>query len=67
MNRFSNAIRNNAIIAEVKRASPSAGVLRDDFDHIEIAKIYNQEKVNAISVITSKHFQGKLDLKIVGG
>jgi indole-3-glycerol phosphate synthase len=51
------------IIAEVKKASPSAGVLREPFNLAEINKIYQEaHNVAAISVITeSRHFQGSAD------
>jgi len=49
------------IIAEVKKASPSKGVIREDFNPIEIAKIYN-EVADAMSILTEPHFfQGSLD------
>jgi indole-3-glycerol phosphate synthase len=49
------------VIAEVKKASPSKGVIREDFNPIEIAKIYNQ-KADAMSVLTEPDFfQGKLE------
>ncbi len=48
------------IIAEVKKASPSKGVIKEDFDPLDIAKEYEKNKVNAISVLTEdKFFQGK--------
>jgi indole-3-glycerol phosphate synthase len=44
------------IIAEVKRASPSAGVLREPFDPVEIAKAYKAGGAKAISVLTESRF-----------
>jgi indole-3-glycerol phosphate synthase len=54
--------RRLAVIAEVKKASPSAGVIADSFSPVEIAEKYELDGANAISVLTdAKFFQGDLD------
>jgi indole-3-glycerol phosphate synthase len=60
-----NALRqscNVSVIAEIKKASPSAGVIGTDFDPVKIAGIYEMNKASAISVLTDRnYFQGSCD------
>ena len=62
---FKEAIKNNSgisLISEIKKASPSAGVLVKNFNHIEIAKMYIDSGATCLSVLTEeKYFLGKLE------
>jgi len=44
------------IIAEIKKASPSKGIIREDFNYLKIADIYFSEDVSAVSVLTDEDF-----------
>ena len=61
---FKEVIANNkkvSLITEIKKASPSAGKLVKDFNHINIAKMYVDNGATCLSVLTEeKHFLGKL-------
>ena len=44
------------LIAEIKRASPSKAIIRQDFDHRSIARIYEKKGVDAVSILTEEDF-----------
>ena len=64
-NNFKKTIQNNkgiSLISEIKKASPSAGILIKNFNHLDIAKMYIDSGSTCLSVLTEeKHFLGKLD------
>ena len=62
---FKDTISNNkgiSLISEIKKASPSAGILVKNFNHLDIAKMYVDNGATCLSVLTEeKHFLGRLD------
>jgi len=62
-NKIQDNIDNNKIslIAEIKKASPSAGIIVENYDPIKIAKIYNDNKATCLSILTEEdYFFGNL-------
>ena len=56
--KIQNNINNNRIslIAEIKKASPSAGIILENYDPLNIAKIYNDNKATCLSILTEEDF-----------
>jgi len=51
-----------SVIAEIKKASPSKGIIKKDFDYFEIANVYYRNEVDVISVLTDQeYFQGSIN------
>ncbi len=58
------SLKDVSVIAEIKKASPSKGLIRPDFDHMEIAREYAECNVQALSVLTEpEYFKG--DIKFI--
>jgi indole-3-glycerol phosphate synthase len=59
---FKDKIQNNinndkiSLIAEIKKASPSAGIIVENYDPLNIAKIYNDNKTTCLSILTEEDF-----------
>ena len=61
--KIENNLKNNktSIIAEIKKASPSAGIIIDDYNPVDIAQIYLKNKATCLSVLTEEdYFLGNL-------
>ena len=56
--KIQNNVDNNkvSLIAEIKKASPSAGIIMKNYSPVEIAKIYNDNKVTCLSILTEEDF-----------
>ena len=57
---------NISFIAEIKRASPSKGVIKEDFDPVLTAEIYEEAQVDAVSILTERNFFMGSDEYIAG-
>ena len=57
-----NHSENLLLICEIKKASPSKGVIRESFNHLKIADLYFKNKADAVSILTDKDFfQGDIN------
>ena len=56
--KIENNSKNNkiSIIAEIKKASPSAGIIMENYDPVNIAEIYNNNNATCLSVLTEEDF-----------
>ena len=63
--RFSGKVKDNqniSIISEIKKASPSKGIIRKDFNHLKIAETYFKCGTDAVSILTDENFfKGKIN------
>ncbi|HOX53875.1 MAG: indole-3-glycerol phosphate synthase TrpC [Candidatus Omnitrophica bacterium] len=63
---FANSLKQSgkiSLIAEIKQASPSKGIIREEFNPVDIALIYQDSGVDALSVLTEeKYFRGSADI-----